>query len=283
MNSIARDRLRGLMWSNKCRGRLEDYDNWNQQLSNQDRGTILTVDKKVSKNHRIRDEVIGGAKHRLGWGSYKWKYNEDVINQVTESGLVLIDTAESYGYGKVETELGKIYSRTGCKAKIATKVARNHMSKSAVINAGLRSRDRLKVSSIFLYQIHWPNYEGGPSVEQTCEGLAELLDNGTVLHVGVSNHSLGQITAVRRCLMSLGYDLSSVQVRLNSNDLGACESILPYCKSVGMLTLGHSTLDQGRLRKTASEAFTEASRWVDIPLVGTNNPDHIAELTKKPH
>lgn len=144
----AADALQGTAWEDRWRGDLLSYILDTRYLDIVVQRTIKRLETcpKADWHWPIRKRLDLG---RIGLGTYRWKYDCSLINQAIELGVKLIDTAESYGYGKVETELGKVNLSD---ALIATKVARNHMSQGAVMNAAYRSLVRLGIASIPLYE-----------------------------------------------------------------------------------------------------------------------------------
>ncbi len=55
---------------------------------------------------------------------------------------------------------------------------------------------RLRVDTIDLYQIHWPNPE--QEIEEGWETLARLKEQGKVRYIGVSNFNVAQMERVSR-------------------------------------------------------------------------------------
>ena len=60
------------------------------------------------------------------------------------------------------------------------------MGKESVVEACRASLSRLQVSSVELYQLHWP---GLWQNDDYLDGLAELVNQGLVKSVGVSNYN----------------------------------------------------------------------------------------------
>lgn len=206
----------------------------------------------------------------IGWGTYKWDRDPHIaaVAANTEE-TALIDTAEGYGWGKVEEALGAALSGCPVWPIIATKVSRNHMRRDSVINAARRSAQRLRMTPIDLYQIHWPVLD--VPLEETMGAMSDLLNKGEIRHIGVSNFSVDQLITAQL----LDPRVSTIQVR--ATETQQLETVLlPYCREAGIKVIGHSPFGQrphphapGQLRKLLDLGI--------IPIPGTSSPIHLAE------
>lgn len=290
-NPLAVDALRGTMWEDKWRGTLTEY------LTQVNVHDLATKTINRLRAHSVANWNLTGehvSLGRMGLGTFGWKYDPEVIREAVGLGINLIDTAESYGYGKVEKHLGDALEGLDTSfLTIATKVARNHMSYKATYNAGLRSFAALG-ETIDLLQLHWPVMTKLP---ETVTALGELVDNEVIYSIGVSNFSIDQIECIQSLLEP--YDrVRSVQVRYNLVDRGIERALLPYCQEHGVEVIAYSPLGQGFgniLKRDASHALrgvakvygaTEAQvalAWVAshdgvIPIPRTNNTQHVKEI-----
>ena len=98
------------------------------------------------------------------------------------------------------------------------------------------------MSSIDLYQVHWPN----PVVplRSTMEGMRRLLADGIVQHVGVSNFSPERWDAAER---DLGRPVVSNQVHFNLLQRKPDRGNVPYAQTHDRLVIAYSPLGQGVL------------------------------------
>lgn len=266
------------MWQRKWRGTLEEYED--KQALRPDASVWIKV------NTTVVSQMSNWPFWRVGLGTYKWKYDPKIIKEAVARGVRLIDTAETYGYGRVEKELGNVLSKIKSKYRsmlwVATKVASNHMSYKAVLNAGRRSRDRLKVDSISLYQIHWPPpTPSNPSdwLKPAMDALAQLLTEGTIERIGVCNFCVGQLYTAIRLANQRGITVQSNQIRVNLADQSAYDYLLPKCEEAQVEVIGHSPLAQGQLPSEALGTLLNADREVRIKrvIVGTNNIRHLTD------
>ena len=142
------------------------------------------------------------------WGSFDEAEAIKAIRYARSLGVNFFDTAQAYGYGASERLLGRALrdelDRRRDQVVIATKGGLRMAGEDQVRDssrAWLRqgvedSLAALAVDYIDLYQVHWPD----PSTpfEETALALQELVDEGKIRHVGVSNFSTGQMADFAR-------------------------------------------------------------------------------------
>ena len=111
------------------------------------------------------------------------------------------------------------------------------------------SPEALGTDYIDLYQVHWP--DPATPIGETAAALAELVREGLIRHVGVSNYTTDQITEFAAVLPA-----ATVQppYHLFRRDIEA--DLLPYAQAhhIGVLTYG--PLAHGLLSGTITEATT---------------------------
>src|ERR1700759_3479301 len=135
------------------------------------------------------------------------QFDEDTavaaLRRCRELGVIFFDTAQAYGFGASEVILGKALrdelSRDRDELVIATKGGLRHTNSGLVRDSSpdwLRkgvdgSLTALGIDRIDLYQGHWPH----PSVAaaETAGALADLITEGKIGHVGVSNYDSAQM------------------------------------------------------------------------------------------
>jgi len=144
------------------------------------------------------------------WGAQDETDAIQAIETALESGITFLDTAESYGNGYSEELLGRVLGKARRKEVVlATKVLPNHLKRASLIGACQRSLARLKTDYIDLYIVHWPNPR--VPIEETVAALDQLVDEGKVRAVGVSNHGPRDLATLlpHRCPASnqLAYNL----------------------------------------------------------------------------
>ncbi|MFG1682583.1 aldo/keto reductase [Nonomuraea sp. NPDC049269] len=154
----------------------------------------------------LRVSVIGFGTWAFSgdWGAVDLRESEHAIHHAMDLGINLFDTAP--GYGVAERLLGKALRERSCREDvvIATKGGLRQEGDRLLRDAGgqwLResveeSLRNLGTDYIDLYQVHWPDQHTPP--EETAGVLAELVGEGKIRHIGVSNYDAEQIEALGR-------------------------------------------------------------------------------------
>jgi diketogulonate reductase-like aldo/keto reductase len=120
------------------------------------------------------------------------------IRAALERGVTHFDAAEKYGAGHAEELLGRAaegFARDGLV--IATKVAGVNMSYDGVRLAAERSLQRLKMDYLDLYILH-EMPAPGLTLAEAVRALDELVDEGVVRQIGVSNFSPAQFESAQK-------------------------------------------------------------------------------------
>ncbi len=102
------------------------------------------------------------------------------------------------------------------------------------------SLKRLKVDTIDLYQIHWPEPE--EDIEEGWETLAKLQREGKVRWIGVSNFNVAQMERISKIA-----PITSLQPPYSLIRRDVEQSILPYCSQYGIGTIVYSPMGSGML------------------------------------
>ena len=108
------------------------------------------------------------------------------IRAAIEHGVVHIDTAESYAEGHAEelvAEAVKGYDRS--KLFVVSKVYAGHMQRGDLVAACKNSLHRLEMEYLDLYLLH--RHVPAVPLAETMAALDELVKQGLVRHIGVSN------------------------------------------------------------------------------------------------
>lgn len=290
------DAIRGSILETKCRDGLTKYLVSGDLVKEMADNAIRRLDaiEEYPEWPDIKPRLCDD--YPLGIGTYGWKYNHDIIHRALES-IQLIDTAEGYGYGKVELELGQVLNERTGDEYIASKVSRNHLAYQSVLNAAHRTADRLGSNRIELYQVHWPNPKY--PIDKTMAAMRRLMtdDDVEVWEVGVCNVCVDQIAAAQNALSPAS--LTAIQVRYNLMDRGIERALLPYCREAGLTIIAYSPLGQ-KFKDMSAHApgapvlLDVAQRngispaqaaivWLMskdgvIPIPRTNNMDHLEEI-----
>jgi aryl-alcohol dehydrogenase-like predicted oxidoreductase len=140
------------------------------------------------------------------WGRFDTDEATATIGSALELGITLFDTAQGYGFGAAERLLGgALWTRVRREdVLVATKgglrmegdrLLRDTSGRwlRGGVEASLRN---LRTDHIDLYQIHWPD-EHTPA-EETAGAIEDLVREGKIRHVGVSNYDVKQMEDLAR-------------------------------------------------------------------------------------
>jgi hypothetical protein len=196
------------------------------------------------------------------WGPVDQEEAEATIGDALDVGINFFDTAQGYGFGASERVLADaLWSRARRQdVVVATKGGLRMDGDRLVRDAGatwLRqgveaSLRNLRTDYIDLYQIHWP--DPSTPVEETGAALSELVAEGKIRHVGVSNYGVAEMEDLSRFT-----PLETLQppYHLFRRDIEA--DVLPYCATQGLGVLVYGPLAHGLLGGAMTEATTFAA------------------------
>lgn len=207
--------------------------------------------------------AIGGASGAsgapLGWG----KTNDDeslaAIRRARDLGVNFFDTADSYGFGRSESLLGIVLSRTRDQVVIATKVGvvrntanelRKDFSKQHIFHAVDGSLKRLRTDYIDLYQMHNPTLDELRR-EEIQEAMAMLQDAGKIRFWGVSITTPEEGIEIIRSGWA-----HAIQVLFNILNQSPATNLLPLAKERGYGVIARVPLASGLLTGKFREATT---------------------------
>ncbi|HEY6272889.1 MAG TPA: aldo/keto reductase, partial [Terriglobales bacterium] len=148
--------------------------------------------------------AMGGGDWAFSWGRQDDDQSIAAIHTALDSGVNWIDTAAIYGLGHSEEVVGKALAGRARRPYVFTKCSLvwneqrqiGRSLKAASVRRELEaSLRRLRLDTIDLYQIHWPDPE--TEVEEGWQTLAQLKEEGKVRHIGVSNFSAGQMRRIQ--------------------------------------------------------------------------------------
>ena len=214
---------------------------------------------------RIGTSGLTASRIALGtWaiGGWMWGGNTDLdesirtIRSAIERGITLIDTAPVYGFGRSEEIVGMALSGgLRERAVIATKVGLEwqdgkvwrNSSPARIRTEVEESLRRLRTDYIDLYQVHWP--DPLVPIQETAGALAQLLKEGKIRAIGVSNYSAAQMDEFRQAA-----PIHSVQPPYNLFEREAENGVLPYAGRHDMAVLCYGALCRGLLTGTITSA-----------------------------
>ncbi|WP_433207384.1 aldo/keto reductase [Nocardia sp. CA-107356] len=225
---------------------------------------------------------------RIAFGTWQlggdWgRFDEDAaiaaIRRARDLGVNFFDTAQAYGFGASELLLGKALGSELVSHRdelvLATKGGLRRTDTGLVRDA---SRDwlcrgvdsslaALGVDHIDLYQVHWP--DPAVPIAETAGVLADLVAQGKIGHVGVSNFDAAQMAEFATTFpvetLQSPYDLFRRDIE---------EDPLPYCQANDIAVLVYGPLAHGLLTGT----MTADTTFADDDWRSTSTVFHGAEF-----
>jgi aryl-alcohol dehydrogenase-like predicted oxidoreductase len=193
----------------------------------------------------------------MAWGESKmWGYGadlgyeevRDVFAACVEGGVNFFDTAEVYGSGRSEQNVGRLLKETTQPVYIATKFAPLpwRFSARSLSRALDKSLSRMDLKSVDLYQIHFPM--GLIPFEKQWNALADIVESGKARYVGVSNYSTDQMLRAYELLAKRGVKLVSNQVEYSLiHRSPEADGLLDACRELDITLIAYSPLGRGVL------------------------------------
>jgi aryl-alcohol dehydrogenase-like predicted oxidoreductase len=149
--------------------------------------------------------TFGGNEDAGMWkaiGSLDQTVVDEIVGRSLAAGVNFYDTADVYSFGESERRLGQAFKNLGVARKdvvIATKVFGRMgprpndvgASRGRIMDSVKASLERLQTDHIDLYQIH--GNDSVTPIEETLRALDDLVSEGLVRYVGVSNWAAWKI------------------------------------------------------------------------------------------
>ena len=190
----------------------------------------------------------------VDWGDFDIEDTMAAVSRAYELGVNVFDTADVYGLGNSEKLLSKALGRKRHDVIISTKFGVNwtkrydqewaktfyDSSAKRVVDALEASLKRLRVESIPLYYVHWP--DSNTPFHETAEALQRCQEAGKIQNIGLSNFPLSKIQEI-----SQDFKISAVQVQYNLIDTEIEEKFLEACKKMDIAVFTYGPLAQGFL------------------------------------
>lgn len=188
-----------------------------------------------------------------------------MVDLSIDAGVNIFDTSNNYGLGQSEVMLGKALGSRRGDVLVATKFTTpmgqgpnaGGSSRLAMIRECENSLQRLGTDWIDLYQVH--SFDETTPLEETLRGLDQLVRQGKVRYIGVSNYAAWQLAKAGGICGQLGLErLCSVQAYYSLVGRELEREIVPASLDLGLGILVFSPLAAGFLsgkytRETAGE------------------------------
>jgi pyridoxine 4-dehydrogenase len=233
---------------------------------------IAAADARSSSRAHPGEVRIGAMSvHRLGFGTMRltgaeaWGPPADrqaairTLQALPELGVNFVDTADSYGPEVAEDLVrealfpydGVVVATKGGLVRASSENRWLDGRPEHLVAAAKRSRDRLGVEAIDLWQLH--RIDGEVPADEQFGAIRTLLDEGVIRHAGLCEVSVVQIEAAQRV-----FPVSAVQNRYNFLDRRS-ERVVDHCAAAGICFIAWFPLRGGALAKPTS-VLAEAAR-----------------------
>lgn len=179
------------------------------------------------------------------------------VRRGLDRGLTHIDTAELYGYGKVEALLGKALAGRRDEVYLVSKVMPSNASLEGVAQACERSLRHLQTDRLDCYLLHWP---GQHPLEATFRAFEKLKVAGKILAFGVSNFD--EIELAEALEIAGPGQIACNQVLYHLEERGIEHAVLPFCEANGIAVVGYTPFGTGAFppRGRGAQTLTEIAQ-----------------------
>jgi len=231
--------------------------------------------------------AVGGGGWAYGWGPQDDAESLATLRHALELGVNWIDTAAVYGLGHSEEVVGRLLREIPQPARplVFTKCGlvwndaqpmrepRRLLSPDSIRRECEASLRRLGVERIDLYQFHWPD-EAGTPVEESWAAMVQLVQEGKVRAIGVSNFD---VRLLARCEAIRHVD--SLQPPFSLINRAAAYKHLPWCASHETGVICYSPMQSGlltdgfvadRVRNLAEDDWRRRASEFLEPSLGQN-------------
>jgi aryl-alcohol dehydrogenase-like predicted oxidoreductase len=169
-----------------------------------------------------------------------------VVEAALQAGITFVDTADVYGGGESERFVGEVLQGRREQVVLATKFgfagggpgapgSRDFIRRS--LDASL---ERLRTDYVDLYYYHRP--DGVTPMAETIGALAELVEEGRVRAIGISNVTVEQLDEAVRA-----GSVAAVQNEYSLLDRTVEADVLPRCRELGVGFVPYFPLASGLL------------------------------------
>ena len=179
----------------------------------------------------------------------------ECVRAALDAGISTFDTADTYANTRAETVLGdalkgerresleiltKVFGPTGPKGHNDVGLSRKHVLEA--INGSLT---RLRTDYVDVYQAH--RYDYDTPLEETMQVFADIVRQGKVLYIGVSEWTAEQLREGHALARQLGVQLISNQPQYSMLWRVIEQEVVPASRELGVSQVVWSPIAQGVL------------------------------------
>jgi len=219
----------------------------------------------------------------VGQGTWQMAEGRDNATEIAAlragiaRGLTHIDTAEMYGDGRAEKLIAEaIRGIPRRDLFIVSKVLPQNASHAGTLRACEKTLHRLGTDHLDVYLLHW---RGRFPLAETLGALEELIDQGKIRALGVSNFDVDDLEEARGLLRKHPIACNQVLYHLGERHIDA--DLVPYCAKHDIAVVGYSPFGHGRF-PAASRAGGKALAVVAARHHATPRQVALAFLARKP-
>jgi diketogulonate reductase-like aldo/keto reductase len=186
--------------------------------------------------HGAKIPVVG-----LGTWDLRGRTCARVVEQALRFGYRHIDTAEMYDN---EREVGEGLRASGVprdEVFVVTKVWPSHFMPRELLRAAKESLAKLRLSSVDLLLLHWPNPQ--VPLSETLRALCQVKEAGMTRHIGISNFTIA--------LLEEAVSLSTEPLVCNQFELHPFldqSRLVAACRAKGMAVTAYSPIARGNAK-----------------------------------
>jgi aryl-alcohol dehydrogenase-like predicted oxidoreductase len=209
--------------------------------------------------HLGRSGMVVSALSYGNWLTHGGQIEEDAaracVQAALDAGITTFDTADGYAMGAAESVLGRALAGVRRESiEISTKVYwptgpnpnERGLSRKHIVESCHASLRRLQTDHVDLIQAHRYDYEA--PLEETLRAFDDLVRQGKVHYVGVSEWTAAQIAEALRVADDMGFDrIVSNQPQYSLLWRVIEAEVLPLCQAEGIGQIVFSPLAQGVL------------------------------------
>jgi len=232
---------------------------------------------RLDEQQPMSVDLNSGAKIPIfGLGTWKAAKGEveDAVTEALKLGYRHIDAAACYGN---EAEVGSAIKASGIDRSqlwITSKLWNNSHKTAAVKPACLKTMEDLGVEYLDLYLIHWPHaFEGGGAMipkrddgsviydtetdyTETWAAMEELVSEGLVKNIGISNFNSEQVDRV----MAMAKITPAVN-QVECHPFFSQKPLIEHCAKYGIKMTAYSPLGSGKLALTDERLVSIADKY----------------------
>ena len=253
--------------------------------------------RRSGKSGLLLPPITLGLWHNFGGKKSMTKEAKKMLFRAFDRGITHFDLANNYGppAGSAEENFGKVMNSDFKKYRdemIISSKAGYHMwdgpygewgSKKYLTASLDQSLKRMKLEYVDIFYSH--RYDPSTPLEETADALAQAVNQGKALYVGISSYSSKQTIIINKLLKQRGINCLIHQPSYSMLNRWIEKDLLDTLKKLGIGCIAFSPLAQGMLSGKYLKAIPKISRIsdnssLDKKMITKSYLMKIKELTK---